>query len=166
MGNVYAYVRVSTRDQNEDRQVITMRQMNVPEENIFIDKQSGKDFNRVQYKRLMRRVKADDLMYIKSIDRLGRNYEEVLEQWKIITKEKKVDLYVCDMPILDTRREKNLLGTFISDCSPEMTRHYNRSHKRSMASNDVWESIFGGQRRSTDFDHPQSPYFRAKKESG
>ena len=77
MGNVYAYVRVSTRDQNEDRQVITMRQMNVPEENIFIDKQSGKDFNRVQYKRLMRRVKADDLIYIKSIDRLGRNYEEV-----------------------------------------------------------------------------------------
>ena len=115
MGNVYGYVRVSSKDQNEDRQVITMRDMQIPEENIFIDKQSGKDFNRPQYKRLLRKVKANDLIYIKSIDRLGRNYGEILEQWKIITKDKGVDLYVIDMPILDTRREKNLLGTFISD---------------------------------------------------
>ena len=115
MGNVYGYVRVSSRDQNEDRQVITMREMNIPEENIYIDKQSGKDFNRPQYKKLLRRIKPDDLIYIKSIDRLGRNYAEILDQWKIITKDKHVDLYVMDMPILDTRREKNLLGTFISD---------------------------------------------------
>lgn len=115
MGNVYGYVRVSSKDQNEDRQVITMRDMQIPEENIFVDKQSGKDFNRPQYKRLLRKVKANDLIYIKSIDRLGRNYGEILEQWKIITKDKDVDLYVIDMPILDTRREKNLLGTFISD---------------------------------------------------
>ena len=115
MGNVYGYVRVSSKDQNEDRQVITMREMQVPEENIYIDKQSGKDFNRPQYKKLLRKVKDDDLIYIKSIDRLGRNYAEILEQWKIITKDKHVDLYVIDMPILDTRREKNLLGTFISD---------------------------------------------------
>ena len=115
MGNVYGYVRVSSKDQNEDRQVITMRDMQIPEENIFIDKQSGKDFNRPQYKRLLRKVKENDLIYIKSIDRLGRNYGEILEQWKIITKDKGVDLYVIDMPILDTRREKNLLGTFISD---------------------------------------------------
>ena len=92
-----------------------MRDMQIPEENIFIDKQSGKDFNRPQYKRLLRKVKENDLIYIKSIDRLGRNYGEILEQWKIITKDKGVDLYVIDMPILDTRREKNLLGTFISD---------------------------------------------------
>ena len=115
MGNVYGYVRVSSKDQNEDRQVITMREMQVPEENIFIDKQSGKDFNRPQYKRLLRKVKSDDLIYIKSIDRLGRNYAEILDQWKVITKDKRVDLYVIDMPLLDTRREKNLLGTFISD---------------------------------------------------
>ena len=115
MGNVYGYVRVSSKDQNEDRQVITMREMQVPEENIFIDKQSGKDFNRPQYKKLLRRVKEDDLIYIKSIDRLGRNYDEILEQWKVLTKDKRVDLYVIDMPLLDTRREKNLLGTFISD---------------------------------------------------
>lgn len=115
MGNVYAYVRVSSREQNEDRQIIAMREMQVPEENIYIDKQSGKDFNRPQYKRLVRRLKQDDLIYIKSIDRLGRNYEEILEQWKVITKEKRADLFVMDMPLLDTRREKNLLGTFISD---------------------------------------------------
>ena len=115
MGNVYGYVRVSSREQNEDRQIIAMREMQVPEENIYIDKQSGKDFNRPQYKRLVRRLKPDDLIYIKSIDRLGRNYEEILEQWKVITKVKRADLFVMDMPLLDTRREKNLLGTFISD---------------------------------------------------
>ena len=115
MGNVYAYCRVSSLDQNEDRQIICMRELQVPEDNVFVDKQSGKDFERPQYKKLMRRIKADDLIYIKSIDRLGRNYSEILEQWKIITKDKKADLYVIDMPILDTRREKNLLGTFIGD---------------------------------------------------
>ena len=115
MGNIYAYVRVSSKDQNEDRQIIAMRELHVPEENIFVDKQSGKDFNRPQYKRLMRRVKPDDLIYVKSIDRLGRNYSEIQEQWKVVTKDKGVDLYIVDMPILDTRREKSLLGTFISD---------------------------------------------------
>lgn len=115
MGSVYAYCRVSSPDQNEDRQIICMRELQVPKENIFVDKQSGKDFNRPQYKKLLRKVKQDDLIYIKSIDRLGRNYSEILEQWKVITKDKKADLYVIDMPILDTRREKNLLGTFISD---------------------------------------------------
>ena len=115
MGNIYGYVRVSSRDQNEDRQLITMREMQVPVENIYVDKQSGKDFNRPQYKKLLRKVKPDDIIYIKSIDRLGRNYGEILDQWKLITKDKHVDLYVIDMPILDTRREKNLLGTFISD---------------------------------------------------
>ncbi len=92
-----------------------MKEMNVPERNVFVDKQSGKDFNRPQYKRLVRRIKAGDVLYIKSIDRLGRNYKEIQEQWKIITKDKGTDIVVVDKPLLDTRREKNLLGTFISD---------------------------------------------------
>ena len=115
MGNIYGYCRVSSRDQKEDRQLITMKEMDVPEKNIYVDKQSGKDFNRPQYKKLMRRIKAGDVLYIKSIDRLGRNYKEIQEQWKIITKDKGTDIVVIDMPLLDTRREKNLLGTFISD---------------------------------------------------
>ena len=111
----YGYVRVSTREQNEDRQMIAMAEMDVPEQNIFIDKQSGKDFIRPQYKRLLKRLRKNDVLYIKSIDRLGRNYDEILEQWRIITKIKKVDIVVIDMPILDTRRDKNLIGTLISD---------------------------------------------------
>lgn len=112
---VYAYVRVSSTDQNEDRQMIAMEQAGVPERNIYIDKQSGKDFNRPNYKRLQKRLREGDTLYILSIDRLGRNYEEIQNQWRIITKEKKVDIVVIDMPLLDTRRDKNLLGTFISD---------------------------------------------------
>lgn len=115
MGNVYGYCRVSSRNQNEDRQLIAMREMDVPEENVFVDKQSGKDFNRPEFKKLMKKIRPNDLIVVKSIDRLGRNYGEIQEQWKLITKERKVDLYVIDMPMLDTRREKNLLGTFISD---------------------------------------------------
>lgn len=115
MGNKYGYVRVSTRDQNEDRQLAVMRELGVPEENIFIDKQSGKDFNRPQYRNLLRKARKDDLIYVKSIDRLGRNYDEIIEQWKIITKNKHIDICIIDMPMLDTRREKDLLGTFISD---------------------------------------------------
>ncbi len=115
MGNIYGYARVSSREQNEDRQIIALKEMGVQEQNIFVDKQSGKNFDRPQYKKLIRKLKSDDLIYIKSIDRLGRNYNEILEQWKVITKGKGADLYIIDMPILDTRREKNLLGTFISD---------------------------------------------------
>ena len=115
MGKVYGYVRVSTREQNEDRQMIALREREVPEKNIFIDKQSGKDFERPMYKRLIKKLKKDDLLYVKSIDRLGRNYEEILAQWGYLTKEKKVDIVVMDMPLLDTRRGKDLIGTFLSD---------------------------------------------------
>ena len=115
MSSVYGYVRVSTREQNEDRQMIAMRKLGVPEENIFLDKQSGKDFHRPQYRRLVRRMKKDDLLCIKSIDRLGRNYEEIQRQWRVLTKEKGVDICVIDMPLLDTRRGKDLVGTFLSD---------------------------------------------------
>ena len=112
---VYGYVRVSAKDQNEDRQIIAMREFGVSEKNIYMDKQSGKDFKRKQYKRLVRKMKKDDLLYIKSIDRLGRNYEEIIEQWRHLTKEKRIDIIVLDMPLLDTRRGKDLMGTFLSD---------------------------------------------------
>lgn len=112
---IYGYVRVSSRDQNEDRQLIAMKELSIPDKNIFMDKQSGKDFNRPQYKKLLRRLKRDDLLYIKSIDRLGRNYEEIQNQWRILTKEKGIDIVVLDMPLLDTRRGKDLMGTFLSD---------------------------------------------------
>ena len=112
---IYGYIRVSTKEQYEDRQLIALREMNIPEKNIYMDKQSGKDFDRPQYKKLVRRMKKDDLLCIKSIDRLGRNYREILEQWRVFTKEKGVDIVVLDMPLLDTRRGKDLMGTFLSD---------------------------------------------------
>lgn len=115
MGMIYGYIRVSTREQNQDRQIIALREMGVPERNIFMDKQSGKDFDRPAYKRLLRRLKKDDLLYVKSIDRLGRNYEEIQNQWRMLTKDKGVDICVIDMPLLDTRRGKDLVGTFLSD---------------------------------------------------
>ena len=115
IAEIYAYVRVSTREQNEDSQLIAMNELQVPKKNIFIDKQSGKDFERPRYKKLIKRLKKDDLLYIKSIDRLGRNYNEIQEQWRILTKEKAVDIVVLDMPLLDTRRGKDLMGTFLSD---------------------------------------------------
>ena len=115
MSNIYGYVRVSTREQNEDRQMIALREMGVQPSNIFLDKQSGKDFERPNYKKLLRKLKKDDLLYVKSIDRLGRNYEEIQNQWRLLTKEKGVDICVIDMPLLDTRRGKDLVGTFLSD---------------------------------------------------
>lgn len=108
-------MRVSTREQNEDRQLIALREMSIPEQNIFMEKQSGKDFDRPEYKKLIKKLKPDNLLGIKSIDRLGRNCGEILEQWRVLTKEKKVDIVVLDMPPLDTRRGKDLMGTFLSD---------------------------------------------------
>ena len=115
MGILYGYIRVSTREQNEDRQILALKELSIPEKNLFIDKQSGKDFERPQYRKMVRKLKKDDLLYIKSIDRLGRNYSEILEQWRILTKEKGIDIVVLDMPLLDTRRGKDLMGTFLSD---------------------------------------------------
>lgn len=108
-------MRVSSREQNEDRQRVALLEMGVPESNIYVDKLSGKDFNRPQYKKMLRKLDKDTVLFVKSIDRLGRNYADLNEQWRIITKEKGADIVVIDMPLLDTRREKNLLGTFISD---------------------------------------------------
>ena len=113
--STYGYIRVSSHDQNEDRQRIALHEVGVPDENVYMDKQSGKDFNRPQYKKLLRKMKRDDLLCIKSIDRLGRNYAEILEQWRVLTKQKGIDIVVLDMPLLDTRRGKDLMGTFLSD---------------------------------------------------
>ena len=113
-GKIYGYMRVSSIDQNEDRQRRALLGL-VPAENLFMDKQSGKDFERPQYKRMVRRLRAGDLLYISSIDRLGRNYREILEQWRVLTKEKSADVCVLDMPLLDTRRGKDLMGAFIAD---------------------------------------------------
>ena len=113
--STYGYIRVSSADQCEDRQTIALGAAGVSEENIYLDKQSGKDFERPAYKRLIRKMKKDDLLYIKSIDRLGRNYEEIQNQWRFLTKEIGIDIVVLDMPLLDTRRGKDLVGTFLSD---------------------------------------------------
>ena len=112
---IYGYVRVSSRDQNEDRQLIAMRNVNVPESNLYVDKVSGKDFERPMYLKMVAMLEKDDIVYIKSIDRLGRNYKEIVDQWQYLTRVKQVDIAVLDMPLLDTRRGKDLLGTFLSD---------------------------------------------------
>lgn len=111
----YGYVRVSTKEQNEQRQMIALREFGIEEKRIFMDKQSGKDFERAKYKKLLRKIKSGDTLVVKSIDRLGRNYDEILEQWRIITKEKQVAIVVLDMPLLDTRQNRDLTGTLIAD---------------------------------------------------
>ena len=112
---IYGYIRVSTKEQHDDRQRLALLNFGVPEQNISVDKQSGKDFKRPEYQRLLRKIKPNDTLVVKSIDRLGRNYAEILEQWRIITKEKKAAIVVLDMPLLDTRREKDLIGTLLAD---------------------------------------------------
>ncbi|MBQ9763339.1 MAG: recombinase family protein [Phascolarctobacterium sp.] len=114
-GNVYGYVRVSSVEQNEDRQLVALKDVGVVKHNIFIDKQSGKNFERPKYKKLVKKLKPGDLLYVQSIDRLGRNYIEIQEQWRFLTKDKGIDIVVLDMPLLDTRNGKDLLGTFIAD---------------------------------------------------
>lgn len=150
---VYAYVRVSSTDQNEDRQMIAMEQVDVPEGNIYIDKQSGKDFNRPNYKRLLKKLHPGDTLFIKSIDRLGRNYEEILTQWRIITKEKSVDVVVIDMPLLDTRREKNLLGTFISDIVLQLLSYVSAQERINIKQRQA-EGIAAAKKRGVKFGRP------------
>ena len=111
----YGYIRVSTREQNEQRQLIAMQEFGIPQNRIYMDKQSGKNFERKNYKKMVRKLKKDDTLVVKSIDRLGRNYEEILEQWRIITKEKQAAIVVLDMPLLDTRQNRDLTGTLIAD---------------------------------------------------
>ena len=152
----YGYVRVSTKDQNEDRQYIALRELCIPEENIFMDKQSGKDFVRPQYRRLVRRLKKDDLLYVKSIDRLGRNYTEILEQWRILTKEKGADIVVLDMPLLDTRRGKDLMGTFLSDIVLQVLSFVAENERSNIRQRQA-EGIAAAKARGVRFGRPPLP---------
>ncbi len=156
MGNVYGYVRVSTKDQNEDRQLIALQEMSIPEKNIFVDKQSGKDFKRPMYKRMLRKIKKDDLLYVKSIDRLGRNYAEILEQWRIITKEKGIDIVVLDMPLLDTRRGKDLMGTFLSDIVLQVLSFVAENERENIRQRQA-EGIAAAKARGVKFGRPPMP---------
>ncbi|MCD7881229.1 MAG: recombinase family protein [Clostridiales bacterium] len=155
-GAVYGYVRVSSRDQNEDRQLIALREADVPEKNIYMDKQSGKDFNRPQYKKLVRKLKKDDLLYIKSIDRLGRNYEEIQNQWRILTKDKGVDIVVLDMPLLDTRRGKDLVGTFLSDIVLQVLSFVAENERTNIKQRQA-EGIAAAKARGVKFGRPPGP---------
>ena len=154
--NVYGYIRVSSRDQNEDRQLIAMREMEVPEQNIYIDKQSGKDFDRPQYQELLRRLKKDDLLYIKSIDRLGRNYEEIQKQWRELTKDAGIDICVLDMPLLDTRRGKDLLGTFLSDIVLQVLSFVAENERSNIRQRQA-EGIEAAKKRGVRFGRPPRP---------
>ncbi len=129
---VYGYVRVSSQDQNEDRQMLDMANLKIEPSKIYMDKQSGKDFNRPNYIALVERLEEGDLLYVKSIDRLGRNYKEILEQWRILTKEKAVDVVVIDMPLLDTRNGKDLMGTFIADLVLQILSFFAESERENI----------------------------------
>ena len=154
--NIYGYMRVSSKEQHEDRQKIALTEMGVPENNIYMDKQSGKDFERTQYKRLLRKLNENSVLYIKSIDRLGRNYGELNEQWRIITKEKKADIVVIDMPLLDTRREKNLLGTFISDVVLALLSYVAENERTNIKQRQA-EGIAAAKARGVKFGRPPLP---------
>ena len=152
----YGYIRVSSVDQCEDRQRIALQEVGVPDTNIYLDKQSGKDFNRPAYRRLLRKLKKDDLLYIKSIDRLGRNYEEIQRQWRILTKEKKVDIVVLDMPLLDTRRGKDLMGTFLSDIVLQLLSFVAENERASIKQRQA-EGIAAAKARGIRFGRPPRP---------
>lgn len=152
----YGYIRVSTREQNEDRQKIALRGTGIGEDCIFTDKQSGKDFERPQYKRLVKKLKRDDLLYIKSIDRLGRNYEEIQNQWRILTKEKGVDICVLDMPLLDTRRGKDLVGTFLSDIVLQVLSFVAENERTNIRQRQA-EGIAAAKARGVRFGRPPRP---------
>ena len=154
--SVYGYIRVSSYDQNEDRQLIAMQSSRVPRKNIFIDKQSGKDFERPMYKRLVKKLKYEDIIYIKSIDRLGRNYIEVVEQWQYLTRVKRVEIVVIEMPLLDTRRGKDLMGTFLSDVVLQVLSFVAENERESIR-NRQKEGIEAARARGVKFGRPPIP---------
>ena len=156
MGNIYGYVRVSSVDQNEDRQLIAMNQLNVPEKNIYIDKQSGKDFERPEYKKLVKKIKEGDLLYILSIDRLGRNYDEIQKQWRILTKEIGIDICVIDMPLLDTRNGKDLMGTFIADLVLQILSFVAQNERENIKKRQA-QGIAAARAKGVKFGRPEVP---------
>lgn len=156
MSRVYGYVRVSTKEQNEDRQLRALDRVQIPKEDIYVDKESGKDFNRPMYRRLVRRMRQNDVLYVKSIDRLGRNYEEILEQWRVLTKEKGVDIVVLDMPLLDTRRGKDLVGTFLSDIVLQILSFVAENERKNIRERQR-EGIAAAKQRGVRFGRPAMP---------
>lgn len=156
MTNIYGYIRVSTKEQNADRQIIAMNKLHIQKKNLFIDKQSGKDFARPQYLKLLQKLKKDDLLYIKSIDRLGRNYSEILEQWRILTKSRKIDIVVIDMPLLDTRRGKDLMGTFLSDIVLQVLSFVAENERTNIKQRQA-EGIAAAKARGVKFGRPATP---------
>ncbi len=155
MSTTYGYIRVSSQDQNEDRQRIAMQESDIADTHIYMDKQSGKDFNRPNYQKLLRNLRQGDTLYILSIDRLGRNYEEIQNQWRILTKEKKVDIVVIDMPLLDTRREKNLLGTFISDMVLQLLSFVAQNERENIRKRQA-QGIAAAKLRGVKFGRPKT----------
>lgn len=154
VGETFAYIRVSSRDQNEDRQLVAIRDWEIPNRNVYIDKQSGKDFERPAYKRMMRKLKRGDRLIIKSIDRLGRNYEEIIEQWRVITREKGADITVLDMPLLDTARDKDLLGTLISDLVLQLLSFVAQNERENIRQRQA-EGIAAAKARGVKFGRPR-----------
>lgn len=152
--SIYGYVRVSSTDQNEDRQMIALQEAAVPEKNIFMDKQSGKDFDRPNYKKLMRKLKAGDLLYVLSIDRLGRNYEEIQKQWRVLTKEIGIDICVLDMPLLDTRNGKDLMGTFIADLVLQILSFVAQSERENIKKRQA-QGIAAAKAKGVKFGRPE-----------
>lgn len=151
---IYGYVRVSSLDQNEDRQLIALQEIHVPTKNIYIDKQSGKDFNRPNYKKMIRKLKAGDLLYIHSIDRLGRNYEEIQNQWRFLTKEVGIDVCVLDMPLLDTRNGKDLMGTFIADLVLQILSFVAQNERENIKKRQA-EGIAAAKAKGVKFGRPE-----------
>lgn len=152
---IYGYIRVSTKEQNEDRQLLALKEFPVPETNIFIDKLSGKDFNRPQYLRLIRKIKPGDILVVKSIDRLGRNHEEILDQWRLITKEKRADIVVLDMPLLDTRQTgKDLTGIFVADLVLQILSYVAQTERENIRQRQK-EGIAAAKLRGVRFGRPR-----------
>lgn len=154
MRTIYGYVRISSIDQNEDRQIIALKEKKVLDDNIYIDKQSGKDFERPQYKQLMKHLHQGDLLYIMSIDRLGRNYEEIQKQWRILTKEIGIDICVIDMPLLDTRNGKDLMGTFIADLVLQILS-FVAEHERDNIKKRQKQGIAAAKEKGVKFGRPK-----------
>lgn len=150
----YGYVRVSSLDQNEERQMVEMRNIGIPEENIYKDKQSGKDFNRPMYQKMLRKLKKGDVLYILSIDRLGRNYEEIQSQWRYLTREKEIDVSVIDMPLLDTRQGKDLMGTFIADLVLQILSFVAQSERENIRKRQL-QGIAAAKAKGVRFGRPE-----------
>ena len=154
---IFGYIRVSTKEQCEERQMIALRNFPVPETQIFMDKLSGKDFNRPQYQKMLRRLKRGNILVVKSIDRLGRNYEEILNQWRIITKEKQADIVVLDMPLLDTRQTgRDLTGTFVADLVLQILSYVAQTERESIHQRQM-EGIAAARLRGVQFGRPKKP---------